>query len=153
MRHLSEIVDELVEDIGPTLEQRGIEFSLNRPDLPPCSVPHFPALTVLRNISQNAVDAMPDGGSLQIDLSLDRDDVVILVADTGCGLDEGAKSRIFEPFWSTKGIETSGTEGGVGLGLAIAHGLVQMMHGTISVTSEVGQGSCFRVTFPMRGVG
>jgi len=76
--------------------------------------------------------------------------VVTRVHDTGIGLDETAKSRIFEPFWSTKDALTTGAESaeGIGLGLAIAHGLVQTVGGTITVRSELDKGSTFEITLP-----
>jgi len=109
-------------------------------------VPHVHMMTILENLTQNAIEAMPEGGSLLVDVSVDNGSVIILVGDTGCGLDESVKSRIFEPFWSTKDVAASGTGEVIGLGLAIVHGLVHMMGGTITVASEVGKGSCFRIT-------
>ncbi len=145
---LTELVSQIADKTEAELSGRGIAFSLRLPALPILSVPRFPVATALGNIVRNAIEAMPNGGKLLIDVSLDSDSVIILVEDTGCGLDETAKSRIFEPFWSTKEQLGGGATEGIGLGLAIAHGLIHMIGGTITVTSEFGKGSCFRVTLP-----
>ena len=145
---LTEIVNQLADDIEPDLRERGIELTLNLPQLPVIPTARVQVQTVLRNITQNAIEAMPDGGALRIDVSLYGQSVVVLIEDTGCGLDQEVKSRIFEPFWSTKGVLASGSQKATGLGLAIAHGLVHVLGGTISVTSQPGKGSCFRVTLP-----
>ncbi len=122
-----------------------------------------PVLTILQNISRNAIEAMPDGGKLSMEVSLGSDSVMIVISDTGCGLDEIAKSRMFEPFWTTKG-EPAGRQAdsvagqarppglpgeATGLGLAIAHGLTRMIGGSISVDSKVGEGASFRITLPI----
>jgi len=145
---LTELISAVADRTEMEVKGRGIAFSLRMPDLPILPVPRFPVTTALTNIVRNAIEAMPDGGRLVIDVSLARECAIILVEDTGCGLDEMAKSRIFEPFWSTKDQLAAGTTEGIGLGLAIAHGLIQMIGGTITVTSELGKGSCFRVTLP-----
>lgn len=144
----TELINELAEETERSLEGRSIEFTLNLPVLPVLPFPRAQMAPVLRNIVQNAMEAMPDGGSLRIDVTLDERSVQVLVSDTGCGLDEEALSRVFEPFWSTKGLLADGVHGATGLGLAIAHGLVQMSGGSITVTSEPGRGSCFRITLP-----
>ena len=107
--------------------------------------------TVLHNIIQNAIEAMPNGGALRIDVSLEEEAIITRISDTGCGLDAQARSRIFEPFWSTKSKRATESGEGTGLGLAIAHGLMQMIGGSISVSSEPNQGSCFTVRFPRPG--
>ncbi len=145
---LTEVVNALADDLEEQLEGRNIALTVALPQLPVIPVARVQVMTILRNIVDNGIEAMPDGGALRIDVSLSDHSIVILVEDTGCGLDESAKSRMFEPFWTTKGVLTSGTEKATGLGLAIAHGLVQMLSGTISVTSQVGKGACFRVTLP-----
>jgi signal transduction histidine kinase len=88
---------------------------------------------------------MPDGGKLFLRTLYDseRQFVVIEVQDTGLGIPEENRSKIFEPFFSTK---TS--EKGVGLGLAVVYGIITEHHGTIDVESKVGQGALFRVSFP-----
>ncbi len=146
---LTEIINDEADRIEKTIKGRNIEFTLAMSEPAVVPVARVQVKTILHNIVQNAIEAMADGGSLRIDVSTDGGSVIILVEDTGCGLDETAKSRVFEPFWTTKGVPAAGGGDATGLGLAIAHGLVHMIGGTISVTSEVGKGSCFRITLPI----
>ena len=98
---------------------------------------------VLVNLALNARDAMPDGGTLTIGTANVGSDAVITITDTGHGMDEQTRSRIFEPFFSTKGVGE-----GTGLGLAMVHGIIQQTGGTISVESVLGAGAEFRVVLP-----
>jgi len=113
---------------------------------------------IIMNITVNARDAMPDGGTLIIgteDLFLDEDfcrthdghppgdHVVITLSDTGHGMDEETKKSIFEPFFTTKGRGK-----GTGLGLAMVHGAVNQNGGMIEVYSAPGEGTAFKVFFP-----
>lgn len=94
------------------------------------------------NIINNAVDAMPDGGSVSI-TSYNKDGYVIIrIDDTGKGMDDKVKNRIFEPFYTTK------NENGNGLGLSIVHSIVVAMKGEIEVDSKPGSGSSFILKFP-----
>ncbi len=116
---------------------------------------------VIINLVLNSRDAMPDGGTATIETSVvcvedpsaagasetppggQRDYVSIRVSDTGIGMDEETRSRIFEPFFSTKGQGR-----GTGLGLATVYGFVNQSGGRISVTSSPGQGSTFEILLP-----
>jgi two-component system, cell cycle sensor histidine kinase and response regulator CckA len=113
---------------------------------------------VLVNLAVNARDAMPDGGRLQIktsEVELDRDFlrdypgaspgryVRLTVADNGCGMEPEVAARAFEPFFSTK---RKGE--GTGLGLATVYGIVTGAGGQISIYSEPGEGTVFRVHLP-----
>lgn len=114
---------------------------------------------VLMNLAANARDAMPKGGVLSIGtdvIAMDAEFMlshgfgvpglfaVITVADSGIGMDEATRQRIFEPFFTTKGAGQ-----GTGLGLSIIYGIVQQHNGHISVYSEPGQGTTFRIYLPL----
>jgi len=97
------------------------------------------------NLFLNAVDAMPDGGTLRVSLeSCDPDEVEVRVADTGTGIPSEALAKIFEPFFTSK---PRGK--GSGLGLAVAKGIVSDHDGRIDVASELGKGTEFLVSFPV----
>ena len=97
---------------------------------------------VMTNLILNAIDAMPDGGGLTIGTRDTRDGVVITVGDTGIGMSEQVRRRIFEPFFSTKG------EKGSGLGLSMAYSIVRRHGGDIRVESEPGRGTTFSLSLP-----
>jgi signal transduction histidine kinase/ActR/RegA family two-component response regulator len=99
---------------------------------------------VLMNVVANARDAMPDGGMIDILTSRDGGFASIEVRDTGVGMDEATLRRIFEPFFTTKA-----DRGGSGLGLSTAYGIVHQSGGDISMSSELGRGSCCRIRLPL----
>lgn len=98
---------------------------------------------VLVNLVVNAVQAMPDGGVLTVRARAAEDNFVVVVEDTGVGMSEQVKDKIFLPFFTTKSVEH-----GTGLGLAVVHGIVTAHGGTIEVESQIGRGSRFEVRFP-----
>lgn len=101
---------------------------------------------VFMNLINNAVDAMPDGGTLSIVSALAGDGIQIRVADTGVGISHEHLDKIFEPFF------TSRADGrGTGLGLSIVHEIVERYGGRIQVESEVGKGTTFTVFLPLAG--
>jgi CheY-like chemotaxis protein len=97
------------------------------------------------NLLFNALDAMPQGGSLTFSTAVDRVRVVCVVEDTGAGMSEEVRQRCFEPFFTTK------AEQGTGLGLSIAYGIVTRHGGEIEVWSRPGEGSRFTVRLPVGG--
>jgi two-component system NtrC family sensor kinase len=93
----------------------------------------------------NAVEAMPDGGTLIVEARPTGEELTLTVSDTGVGIPVGAVSRVFEPFFSTKE-QTSAA----GLGLAVVYGIVRRHGGDIEVDSEVGRGTTFTIVLPRR---
>jgi PAS domain S-box-containing protein len=98
---------------------------------------------VVLNLIFNAVDAMPDGGTMEIGARAEIDSGCFWVADTGCGMTPETASRIFEPFFTTKG------KLGSGLGLSASHGIITRHKGEIIVVSEPGEGTRFEVRLPI----
>ncbi|MEO1478125.1 MAG: ATP-binding protein [Bacteroidota bacterium] len=99
---------------------------------------------VFANLVLNAVQAMPQGGTITVRTYVDEArGVVAEVRDNGSGMPEDVRSRIFEPLFTTKG------EKGTGMGLTVSYGIVQEHEGTIEVNSEAGEGTKFTLTFPV----
>ncbi|MBE0544411.1 MAG: PAS domain S-box protein [Verrucomicrobia bacterium] len=113
---------------------------------------------VIMNLAMNAADAMPNGGKLTLETgnvsfdveSMDRypelkpgDYVMLAITDTGTGMSEEVKRRAFDPFFSTKGVGQ-----GTGLGLSTCYGIIKQSSGHISVYSEPGRGSTFKIYLP-----
>ncbi len=99
---------------------------------------------VMINLINNAVDAIIDGGDLTIDVSVESDEMLVKVIDTGKGMSQQLLNKIFDPFYTTK-------EQGTGLGLYITYNEVQKIHGTIYATSTEEIGTTFNIIIPTEG--
>jgi CheY-like chemotaxis protein len=97
---------------------------------------------MLTNLIFNAIDAMPQGGSILLRTRTEGDRVTLEVRDTGIGMTEDVRRRCLEPFFTTKG------DRGSGLGLAMVYGTIQRHEGTIRIDSIPGRGTSFIFTFP-----
>jgi two-component system nitrogen regulation sensor histidine kinase NtrY len=139
---LAALVSEVVEPYRSGLAGR-IEIDAHVPaTLPHVMVDRTLIGRALTNVIENALHAMPNGGTLTIDAALAPDQKVQLrVTDTGMGMDADAIAKIFEPYFSTKAI-------GTGLGLTIAKRNVEANQGTIAVISEKGRGTSVTMTLP-----
>ncbi|MGG4205179.1 HAMP domain-containing sensor histidine kinase [Paenibacillus jamilae] len=101
------------------------------------------------NLLHNAIKFTPQGGSISVSLSSNGDQAVICIADTGQGINEQDRQRIFERFYKADQSRAR-TAGGSGLGLSIAYKITEMHTGSISVSSKVGEGTVFTVMLPLR---
>jgi two-component system NtrC family sensor kinase len=101
---------------------------------------------VFTNLILNAIQAMPQGGTLTLRTSLDDDSQVkIEVQDTGCGIAPDNIRKLFTPFFTTKGKGK-----GIGLGLAVSYGIIQRHQGRIEVQSKEGEGTTFTIYLPLQ---
>ena len=98
---------------------------------------------IVMNLVVNARDAMSEPGRVTVSISATEKSVLLLVADSGCGMDPDIAARVFDPYFTTKEVGK-----GTGLGLATVHGIVQHAHGEIAVDSTVGVGTVFRISLP-----
>ena len=98
---------------------------------------------VLGNLITNSVQAMPDGGKLSVHAFKEQDDTVITVEDTGCGIPENLRQKLFTPLFTTKAK-------GQGFGLAVVKRLTEALGGTVTYESELGNGTNFIIRFPLR---
>jgi signal transduction histidine kinase len=113
------------------------------PDIPRVMADHEQLQQVFLNLLLNAIQAMPEGGTITLTTAFDAagNQVKIDMADTGSGIAQEDLARIFEPFFTTK-------EGGTGLGLCVSDRLIREHGGSIAVTSQAGRGSVFTVSLP-----
>jgi signal transduction histidine kinase len=137
------LIDEVLEPYRTALTGRiAIEVS-HQPALPKANIDRTLFARALTNIIENALHAMPGGGTLVVTAGLGSTSaIVVSIADTGVGMDADALARIFEPYFSTKAT-------GTGLGLTIAKRNIELNGGTISVASSRGAGTTVTITLPL----
>ncbi|MBN1798146.1 MAG: GHKL domain-containing protein [Spirochaetales bacterium] len=113
-------------------------------DLPKLTVDPAQITQVLVNLVVNAIQAMADGGTLKVETCKRKNNVLLIVEDTGEGMTEHTLKQIFLPFFTTKEVGQ-----GTGLGLAVVHGIVTSHGGSIEIDSSPGKGTRFQVTLPI----
>jgi signal transduction histidine kinase len=109
-----------------------------------CCIDSEAVKQIVMNITLNATQAMPEGGSLHIASREEKGSIILTFEDTGMGIDEEKQHRIFDPFFTTKEVGE-----GTGLGLAVTLAMVQRLGGQIEVRSQPGKGATFIVTLPI----
>lgn len=141
---LNAVVEELCDFYEPQASTQGIVVRTHfDPKLPPVALDAGLFKQALLNLVLNAEHAMAEGGELIMTTRRKGDDVVLDVTDTGVGMTDDVRSKIFDPFYSTR-------KGGSGLGLPTTHKIVASHGGRIEVQSVPGKGSRFSILLPVR---
>jgi signal transduction histidine kinase len=143
---INKLLDDTLQLLEPQIRKSNIELIKNYSEIPPKVFGDAGKLQqVLTNLIINAKDAIFDRGKITLTTKYKNDDeVVIEVSDTGIGIDPKDLNKIYDPFFTTKGVGS-----GTGLGMAVSYGIVQEHSGTIKADSEVGRGTTFSLTFPV----
>lgn len=140
---LSATVDATLAFLTEKLRRRGVSVVKDISDIPEITADPEKLQQVFLNLLINAVDAMPEGGTLSIAFRREGEFAVVGIADTGSGIPSDQIESIFEPFYTTK---PAGR--GNGLGLVVVKGIMEELSGSIEVVSEEGVGTEFTVCFP-----
>ncbi len=149
---LTETVLYFVNQIESDLTQHRITLDLKLHEIPVMAVPMNQFMTVLRHLVGNAIDAMPDGGRLTLELEPQNQQVICRITDSGHGIEPKDLGRVFEPFYSTKELEEASAENRAqhhGLGLSVAMGIIHELGGTISITSQPGESTLVEIRLPV----
>lgn len=146
------LVDESIRILEPRLQKKNISFNKEYKCQYDCECALIQGdpqqiEQMVTNIVNNAIDAIEDGGKLNITIEcLNNFDTRITIADNGCGMDESVKSQIFSPFYTTKSAEK-----GTGLGLYIVKNICNNHNAEIECESEIGRGTIFKILFKKDG--
>jgi signal transduction histidine kinase len=145
--NLKEVISDTLVFHNKEAVYRNIKVYVDVPEnMPPIETDRGKLQQILVNLVNNAFQAVDNGCNLDIAASFaGADKVRITISDNGCGMPEETLPKIFEPFFTTKE-----SNKGTGLGLAITYGLVKKLHGDITVTSKVDEGTTFTITLPTR---
>jgi PAS domain S-box-containing protein len=141
--NLASVVRETHELISKSFDKM-IEIKVTIPESLPIRGDHLGLSQALMNLCTNASDAMPGGGVLNIEARAQGDRAVVMVSDTGYGMDKETREKCLDPFFTTKEVNK-----GTGLGLSTTYGIVKEHRGEIHVYSELGQGTTFKLSFPL----
>jgi len=138
---LNELIRRQVDLLGPRVKQAQIAFHVEHiPDLPRVMADHIRLEQVLLNLLLNAIDSMPDGGSVRIRPETTGDGVKIQVRDTGCGIPANLRDKILDPYFTTK-------SNGTGLGLALCDKIMRQHNGTLDFR-VTDTGTVFEMRIP-----
>ncbi len=144
--HLNRLVEEGIHFFESRCAKEGIELACSlSPDLPEISADPLQLNQVIVNLILNALQAMqPGGGRLTIRTLAGKEQISLMIEDTGVGMDEEIMKQIFTPFFTTKDVGQ-----GTGLGLPVVHGIVTSHGGSIRVESKPNQGTRFEIQLPI----
>ena len=138
---LRKLVEELLGSLAPQLAAQSIRAEADVPEDQFVTADRDMLRRALLNLLLNALDAMPDGGSISIRAGRSPAGAVLEIADTGPGLSDAARRRAFEPFYTTK-------PGGTGLGLAIVYRIAEVHGGEVTAANRPDSGAVFTLRIP-----
>ncbi|HEX7334738.1 MAG TPA: ATP-binding protein [Pyrinomonadaceae bacterium] len=142
--NFNQIIDDILELLRPQLTANNVEVRLSMGQEAACSMMDEGSMRgALMNLILNAIEAMRGGGTLSITVEQTDQSVRIEIADTGPGIGEEEAKKIFEPFYTTK-------EQGLGLGMPYAKKIIDQHGGTISLSSQQGEGTRISIVLPAR---
>jgi signal transduction histidine kinase len=144
---LDQVVKEERDRYEEAAREGGLTLSIGLGPVPPVRGSARDLSLLVRNLVDNAIRYTKPGGRVDVTLSGQGDEVVLSVADTGVGIPTRELPRIFERFYRVDRARSRET-GGTGLGLSIVKHVIENHGGTVSVTSELGRGTCFEVRLP-----
>jgi signal transduction histidine kinase len=142
--NLPAFIESFLQTVSPRMRASGITVRRHVAFDGPVIMDERRILRVLHNLTDNAIKAMPQGGTYTLAVAAKDRVVCISVQDTGVGMTPEIKRRLFEPFFS------SFESGGTGLGMAIARSIARAHHGDLTVVSQPSKGSRVTITIPMR---
>ena len=149
---LNALINKLASAATPLTQQRGIHLEIDcDPALAEFGADEQKVDTIVSNLLSNAIKFTPQGGRVRVETHAAETHVLVSIEDTGIGIDESQRERIFERFVQVDG-SSSREFSGTGLGLSLVKGLVELHGGTIRVDSELGKGSKFTFDLPLRSL-
>jgi signal transduction histidine kinase len=149
---VNQLVDHLIQAATPLAQQRGISLSVDcDPLLKPFGADQEKVDTIISNLISNAIKFTHSGGTIHVETHLADDRVWIAITDTGIGIDESQRDKVFERFVQVDG-SSSREFSGTGLGLSLVKNLVELHGGEIHLKSELGRGSRFWFDLPLRAI-
>ncbi|EAZ92138.1 DICT sensory domain-containing protein [Crocosphaera chwakensis] len=145
--HLGEVVPGIVSTYQAIAEEKGITLGYTiPPGFPPVACPNVWLRRILQNIIHNSLKFTSEGGRISVQAALKSEGVEISVSDTGMGIEQSDLPKLFDSFYRGRNTLNRNLEG-VGLGLTIAHHLIEKCGGKINIVSQVGKGTIVRVVF------
>ena len=141
MCKLREVVQAACEPLAATAEASGVDLHIDVAEDVELPLDRSPMERVFQNLIGNAIEAMPEGGTVRVHAQNTGESVTVFVQDTGPGIPPGIAANLFQPF------VTAGKKNGVGLGLALSRKTVQLHGGDLSA-EPVAVGACFRLRLP-----
>jgi len=141
---VTSIFEEILQLLRPQMEKLRISVEKDFRSVPLITIDKEQMKQVILNLLMNSIQAMPEGGQFRLEGEVSKDGqwVELSIRDSGVGIPPEDMDKLFDPFFSTK-------EGGIGLGLSIAHRIIDQHHGKIEVTSNPNEGTIFTVYLPI----